>query len=364
MNPNIATASLSEADLQKLKNSLRQLSDNRDIVPGTLERSIVISHDDVEVNLTITSNEVDETSGRTFDTLGEIIKSENGFVHVLIADQTGGLGGVQRQIERTLGLSGSQLDVGALEGFRELTEWMKGRGIDRNVWFNGTSEEHAWSNVERQLEEIVRKYALYLLRKVIERAKEQKEAEITQGCALASLRFNQKEYAHTHLEAFKAHVGEFRQHHYDDEAWPVPAWSTIEIELETIAKMETIDQIEAYLDHYMGTGQFEDEIATFYRDYDARVQPEDMDDDEVLRLVLEFDAILNSYGFIGSLETDDTLASMNEDPKYLQRFKDRARQIMRERIDARDLDRRISRARPVADGGDPWDENLLARGSS
>lgn len=142
---------------------------------------------------------------------------------------------------------------------------------------------------------------------------------------------------------FRAQVADFRRHHYNDGAWPVPAGSSIDAECARIESMEVMGQVKAYLDHHMGPGEFSFQICQYLRG-DHRPSPEAMDPDDVLKFVLEFSAMQTGNGRGSSLlctqEADEILVQMNEDSEYLQRFTDRAREIM--------LDRMLDAAVPAA----------------
>ena len=143
---------------------------------------------------------------------------------------------------------------------------------------------------------------------------------------------------------FRAQVADFRRHHYNDGAWPVPAGSSIDAECARIESMEVLGQVKAYLDHHMGPGEFWDQV-DHYLSGDHRPSPEDMDPDDVLKYVLEFSAMQtgNGRGFdlLDTQEADEVLVEMNDDSAYLQRFTDRARVIML----ARTLDVAVPAAR-------------------
>jgi len=143
---------------------------------------------------------------------------------------------------------------------------------------------------------------------------------------------------------FRAQVADFRRHHYNDGAWPVPAGSSIDAECARIESMEVLGQVKAYLDYHMGPGEFSFQICQYLRG-DHRPSPEDMEPDEVLKYVLEFSAMQtgNGRGFdlLDTQEAADVLVEMNDDSDYLQRFTDRARVIML----ARTLDVAVPAAR-------------------
>lgn len=142
---------------------------------------------------------------------------------------------------------------------------------------------------------------------------------------------------------FRAQVSDFRRHHYNDGAWDVPAGSSIDAECERIESMLVLGQLKSYLDHHMGPGEFWDQVDHYLRG-DHRPSPEDMDPDDVLKFVLEFSAMQTGNGRGSSLlctqEADEILVQMNDDSAYLQRFTDRAREIM--------LDRMLDAAVPAA----------------
>jgi hypothetical protein len=142
---------------------------------------------------------------------------------------------------------------------------------------------------------------------------------------------------------FRSQVADFRRHHYNDGAWDVPAGSSIDAECARIESMEVLGQVKAYLDHHMGPGEFSFQICQYLRG-DHRPSPEAMDPDDVLKFVLEFSAMQTGNGRGSSLlctqEADEILVQMNDDSEYLQRFTDRAREIM--------LDRMLDAAVPAA----------------
>lgn len=141
------------------------------------------------------------------------------------------------------------------------------------------------------------------------------------------------DYATNNLQDFALHVSKFVEHHHNDGAWGDLSHceGSIYKEIDRIRSMDHIGSIYAVLAPVVA---FDSLVSSFI---DQSIDPEELREEEVLQLVIEFAALSTpdgrSFGCLDSSEVYEfALNKMSEDPAYAQRFTDRARKIVADRF--------------------------------